>query len=187
MSEFSIRRGREADAAALAGLARQTFIETFAADNDPVDLALHVASAYGGTQQRQELADPSVATLLVEAGGELAGYSQLRSGVPPACVTGESPIELWRFYVASAWHGRGMAQSLMRAVETEAIDRGARTVWLGVWERNERAKAFYARAGFTDVGSHVFVVGRDAQVDRIMVRSLTGAFPPGVSPVREEQ
>jgi hypothetical protein len=41
-----------------------------------------------------------------------------------------------------------------------------------VWERNERAKAFYAKSGFTDVGSHAFMVGTDAQTDRIMARAL---------------
>ena len=60
----------------------------------------------------------------------------------------------------------------MRTVESEAHSRGGRTLWLGVWERNERAKAFYQKNGFTDVGSHVYMVGTDAQTDRIFVRSL---------------
>jgi ribosomal protein S18 acetylase RimI-like enzyme len=59
----------------------------------------------------------------------------------------------------------------MRKVESEAFARGGRTLWLGVWERNERAKAFYTKNGFIDVGSHVFMVGREAQTDRILVRT----------------
>jgi ribosomal protein S18 acetylase RimI-like enzyme len=87
-------------------------------------------------------------------------------------VIGEAPLELWRFYVARPWHGRGIAQALMSHVNAEAHRRGARTLWLGVWERNERAKAFYRKTGFTDVGSHLFMVGEDAQSDRIMVRPI---------------
>jgi ribosomal protein S18 acetylase RimI-like enzyme len=135
-------------------------------------MAVHIAHAYGTSQQERELLDPHVATLLVEVDGELAGYAQLRSGVTPECVTAEKPIELWRFYIARPWQGRGLAQELMRKVESEAISRGGRTLWLGVWEHNERAKAFYHNNGFIDVGSHVFMVGTDAQTDRILVRGL---------------
>lgn len=136
-------------------------------------MALHTARAYGPAQQQKELIDPDVTTLMVDVDGQLAGYAQLRVGSEPECVTGEAPVELWRFYVASAWHGRGVAQALMKRVELAAIGRGGRTLWLGVWEHNERAKAFYIKTGFRDVGSHVYMVGSDAQTDRIMVRSLT--------------
>ena len=167
-----IRAGEAGDAPALAELAARTFRETFAADNRPEDMALHLAHAYGTSQQGSELADPNVATLLAEVDGQLAGYAQLRSGATPAHVAGEAPIELWRFYIAQSWQGRGVAQALMQSVESEAYRRGGRTLWLGVWERNERAKAFYAKTGFVDVGAHVFMVGTDPQTDRILVRPL---------------
>jgi GNAT superfamily N-acetyltransferase len=88
-------------------------------------------------------------------------------------VTGESPLELWRFYVDQPYQGLGVAQALMGRVLLEAEQRGARTLWLGVWERNERAKAYYLKNDFFDVGSHVFMVCADAQTDRIMVRDLS--------------
>jgi diamine N-acetyltransferase len=169
---MTIRSGVPTDADALAELAARTFRDTFAADNRPEDLALHMAQAYGPLQQGRELADPDIATLLVQTGDQLAGYAQLRRGPVPACVKGEAPIELWRFYVAQEWHGQGIAQALMRRVETEADRAGARSLWLGVWERNERAKAFYRKSGFVDVGSHLFMVGSDAQIDRILVRPV---------------
>ena len=176
-----IRAGVATDATALAELAARTFRETFAADNRPEDLALHVAHAYGTSQQQRELVDPGVGTLLVEVDGQLAGFAQLRSGEAPACVTGEAPLELWRFYIAQPWHGRSVAQELMRRVESEAYGRGGRTLWLGVWERNERAKAFYRKNGFMDVGSHVFIVGTDSQTDRILVRPLPTVISTGAA------
>jgi ribosomal protein S18 acetylase RimI-like enzyme len=176
-----IRAGAATDATALAELAARTFRETFTADNRQEDIALHIAHAYGTSQQRSELVDPNIATLLVEVDGQMAGYAQLRSGLAPTCVTGEAPVELWRFYIAQAWHGRGIAQALMRRVESEAYRRGRCTLWLGVWERNERAKAFYRRNGFTDVGSHVFIVGTDAQTDRILVRPLPTVMSNGAA------
>ena len=174
-----IRSAVATDAPALAELAARTFRETFAADNRPEDMALHVAEAYGASQQQSELVDPDIATLLAYVDGQLAGYAQLRSGAPPACVSGKEPRELWRFYIARPWQGQGVAKALMQRVESEACQRGGRTLWLGVWERNERAKAFYSRNGFVDVGSHVFMLGTDAQTDRIMVRPLPPVIANG--------
>lgn len=165
-----VRRGAPADAAALAELAARTFRETFAADNRPEDMALHLSQAYGPRQQGRELADPDIVTLVGDAAGELVAYAQLRRGPAPAGVAGEAPVELWRFYVAREWHGKGLARALMREVDAAAARLGARTLWLGVWERNPRAIAFYAKSGFVDVGSQVFMVGTDAQTDRIMAR-----------------
>ncbi len=167
-----IRHGVTTDAPALAELAARTFRDTFAADTPPEDMAIHLVQAYGPAQQQRELEDPDITTLLAEVDQRLAGYAQLRPGVAPACVTGASPVELWRFYIAQPWHGRGVAQALMQRVELEASRCGARTLWLGVWERNARAKAFYQKSGFVDAGSHMFMVGKDAQTDRILVRIL---------------
>ena len=167
-----IRLAAPADAARLAELAARTFRDTFAATNDPSDMAAHLAKAYGVAQQAGEIADLNVTTLLVDLGGDLVGYAQLRFGSTPDCVTGSAPIELWRFYIVQEWQGRGIAAELMREVHAAAHRSGARTVWLGVWEHNERAKAFYRKCQFVDVGSHIFTVGQDAQVDRILVRSV---------------
>ncbi len=169
---MTIRLGVPTDAAALAELAARTFRDTYAADNRPEDLAQHLAEAYGSLQQGRELADANIVTLLAQQGDELAGYAQLRFGPAPACVDGDAPIELMRFYILQPWHGKGIAQSLMSRVDEEAVRIGARTLWLSVWERNERAKAFYRRSGFVDVGVGVFMVGTAAQNDRVMARQV---------------
>jgi GNAT superfamily N-acetyltransferase len=158
-------------------LAARTFRETFAADNRPEDIARHEAEAYGQTQQSRELADPDIVTLLVHSDDLLIGFAQLRRGPVPACVKDDAPIELWRFYIAKEWHGQGIAQALMHRVADDARRAHALTLWLGVWERNERAKAFYRKCGFTDVGSHVYMVGTDAQTDRIMTRAVVTSPP----------
>jgi len=168
----TIRFATRDDAAVLAELARRTFYDTFAATNDPADMALHLASAYGTEQQTAELDDPGITTLLVEHGGDAIAYAQLRNDHVPACVTGAAPVELWRFYVRNDWHGRGVAQTLMERVKLAARERGASTLWLGVWERNDRARAFYAKGGFTDAGEHIFLFGTDPQTDRVMTMAL---------------
>lgn len=168
----TIRSGTPTDAAALAELAARTFRDAFGADNSPEDLALHLAQSYGISQQTAELSDPAMTTLLAFADGALTGYAQLRPGQAPASVRSTHPIELWRFYVAREWHGRGLAQQLMAAVIAAARGRSAALLWLGVWEHNPRAQAFYRKSGFVDVGSQTFLVGTDEQTDRVMERIL---------------
>jgi diamine N-acetyltransferase len=164
----TVRLGTPADAAALAELAAATFRDAFGADNRPEDLALHLTRSYGIAQQTAELSDPAITTLLAFVDGALAGYAQLRPGRAPACVTASHPIELWRFYVARDWHGRGLAQKLMADVVAAARGRNSGVLWLGVWERNPRAQAFYKKSGFVAVGSQTFLVGTDEQTDRVM-------------------
>ena len=156
----------------LAELARTTFYDTFAASNNPADMALHLERAYGVRQQEAELRDASITTLLVEKDDTPIAYAQIRSGQVPACVSGPTPIELWRFYIDRDHHGRGVAQALMERVKAEARRRGAHTLWLGVWEHNARARAFYAKCGFADAGQHVFLFGTDPQTDMVMTVAL---------------
>ena len=161
-----------ADAAVVSELARRTFHDTFAPTNDPGDMALYLAGAFGVDIQTRELNDRDITTLLVEEGGTVIAYAMVRGDHVPDCVDGPEPIELWRFYVDRGWHGRGVAAALMDRVKAAARERGAKTLWLGVWERNERAQAFYRKHGFRKVGTQIFVVGTDPQTDHVMIREL---------------
>ena len=170
---LTIRRGVPDDAAAIAHFAARIFHDTFAADNRPEDMAAYMVIAFGPEQQRRELTDPRHTYLLAEQRGELAGYALVRAeGETPECVAPRPAVEVVRFYVDRAWHGRGLAGRLMAACEAEARNRGARAMWLGVWDRNHRAIGFYAKSGFRDVGSHEFVLGTDRQTDRVMAREI---------------
>jgi ribosomal protein S18 acetylase RimI-like enzyme len=156
----------------VASFAERAFRDAFTADNRREDIDAYCEVALTSDLQRQYIADETMDTLLIEdSAGHLVGYAQLRPGSPPE-VTSDAPLELWRFYVDRHHHGRGIAQQLMQAVLAAAATRGARSVWLGVWERNHRALAFYRKSGFVDIGSHTFVLGSDVQTDRLMARPV---------------
>lgn len=163
-----------ADAEALAALGERTFRETFAASNTAGDIDAYVREAFSLPRVRSELADPDNAFFLAFADGarEPGGYAKLRAGAPDPSVTGPDPIEIERIYVGREALGRGLGAALMRACLEEAAARGRGTVWLGVWERNDRAIAFYEKWGFVVAGSHVFQLGSDPQNDLIMVKTL---------------
>jgi GNAT superfamily N-acetyltransferase len=170
--DLRIRLASLPDAVPLSVLMARTFTDAFGHENRPSNLELHLSRNYSPELQRRELLDPQVRTLVAETSEGFAGYAQLRRDRIPECVTGTSPIELRRFYVDRPWQGRGLAQALMAAARSEASTMGGFTLWLGVWEHNPRAIAFYRREGFADVGSLEFVLGLDHQTDRVMVCSL---------------
>ena len=172
-----VRAAAVADAVPLSRLAASTFRETFERDNTPEDMERYLAEAFSPGLQAAEIDDPLGVMLLAECVGEsgdaeMVGYAHLLSGPVPQAVTGPTPLELKRLYVARAWHGRRVAQALMDAALIAARRRGAQTMWLGVWERNARALAFYTRYGFTRVGEHTFMLGDDAQTDWVFSRPL---------------
>ena len=169
---FTIRRAAPDDAVLLAGLAERTFRDTYAEHNTAEDMAGYIAAHFGARQQAAELADPSRITLLAEAGAAAAGYVQLGRGPAPECVRGREPMEVIRFYVDRLWHGHGLAQLLMAAAVDAARDAGSALLWLGVWEQNARAIAFYRKSGFEDVGAQTFVLGADHQRDRVLARPI---------------
>lgn len=167
-----IRPARVPDAPWLADLAERTFRETYTAHNSPHDMERYVADHFAPALQAAELADPHNLTLVVEVDGRPAGYTQLGQRPAPSCVTGAEPMEIIRFYIDRPWHGQGLAQELMRAAAEHAQAAGSRTLWLGVWERNPRAIAFYRKCGFTEVGTQTFVLGADHQRDLVLERPI---------------
>jgi diamine N-acetyltransferase len=168
-----VRRGNADDAELLAKLGSRTFSETFALDNTPEDMAAYLASAFSPAQQAAELADPRCLFQIAETNGVAVGYAMLRSGSSLHGVTNDKPIELVRLYVSRESLGSGVGAALMQACIGEAKRRDHETLWLGVWEHNRRAQAFYRKWNFQEVGTHVFQLGDDPQTDILMQRSLS--------------
>jgi ribosomal protein S18 acetylase RimI-like enzyme len=167
-----LRIARVEDAPMLAVLGAATFAQTFQADNSPENIRAYVAANFQTDIQARELADARVVVIVAECGGNAAGYVKLHWSEAPACVRGDSPIEIARIYVSAAYLGSGVGAALMSGCLERAAELGAKTIWLGVWERNARALSFYRRFGFVECGDHEFVVGSDRQRDILMARPI---------------
>ena len=171
-ADFLLRAAVPADAAALSDLAARAFRETFASNYTPEDLEAFLAAAYSPSKIARELADASYTCFVAERGGAMAGYALLHDGAVEACVRGPAPVELERIYVLRSALGAGLGQALLDRCEARALELGKRTLWLGVWERNGRAQAFYRRNGFAEAGDHSFQVGSTVDRDLIFEKRL---------------
>ncbi len=162
------------DARLLAELGERFFVDAFGAMNDPEDLRLFLATTYSPAIQLSELRDAARAAWVAEADGSVVGYAMIRRESTSPPVAAARPAELQRIYADSSWHGRGVGKALLDACVARARDWSCDVLWLGVWERNPRAIAFYEKQGFRRVGEQRFVVGTDSQHDHVMALRLDG-------------
>ena len=175
-SDFTVRDATRADVDLLMDLCRRTFEDAFGADNTPADMAEYGAIAFSRSQILTEVLTPhSIFLLAYDAAlhpDQPLGYARLLGGLADASVTGPHPVELCRLYLEPWAIGRGYGKALMQACLDRAAAEGYQTLWLGVWEHNERAQTFYDRWGFQRVGSHGFQLGQDLQTDFILARPV---------------
>jgi diamine N-acetyltransferase len=163
-----LRRAVAADAPSLAVLAERTFRDAFGARNSPANMDLHCARVFGAEIQLGEIQDRGLVTTIAEAEKRMIGFSQLRPLHTHASVVAARPAELKRLYVVPEWHGRGVARELLQDALNTAAREGCDVLWLGVWEHNPKAMAFYRKSGLEIVGTHSFMLGQDRQRDLVM-------------------
>ncbi|RKR18813.1 GNAT family N-acetyltransferase [Arthrobacter oryzae] len=173
-----IRTATADDAGKLAALAAVTFPLACPPESRPEDIAAHLANSLSEAHFRAYLADPAVTVLVIDADGELRGYSLLvaRPARDPevAAVLAELPCtELSKCYVHPDHHGLGAAAELMHASIASAAGAGARGLWLGVNSQNARAIRFYEKSGFRKVGTKSFQLGDTVEHDFVMERPVT--------------
>ena len=166
---ITIRQAHPDDSEVLAHVAEHTFRETFATEDNLTDMEFYCSQNFGTEIQRQEILAPNCATILAEVEGQIVAFAQVRLHAPKECVAANHPSELHRLYVAKEWHGRGVAHRLMSEALSTALNVGSDYIWLGVWEYNPRAIAFYRKYGFRAVSEHVFPFGKDSQRDLVMM------------------
>jgi len=164
----ALRLALSGDAPSLAILAERTFRDAFGARNSPENMDLHCAKCFSPDIQLREIGERGLVTTLADEAGRLAGFSQLRLARPSPAVKAQKPAELNRIYVTAEWQGRGVARALMDQALTDAARGGCDALWLGVWEHNPKAMAFYRKFGFEFVGTHAFMLGNERQRDLIM-------------------
>ncbi|WP_084138456.1 GNAT family N-acetyltransferase [Chryseolinea serpens] len=169
----TIRNANLDDAALLAELGWKTFYETFAPLNNEADVKLYVDKNFTTERLIQELEDPHAIFLIAQAGDTVAGYAKLRTQLNPDAPPDTVSIELERIYSDRDFLGKSVGKTLMQASIDLAKQRGCDTLWLGVWEFNPRAIAFYEKWGFEKFSSHPFLLGTDLQTDLLYKKKLT--------------
>ncbi|WP_052732949.1 GNAT family N-acetyltransferase [Hymenobacter terrenus] len=163
-----IRPATVADAALLAEMGRQTFDATFGRHFTAADMEHYLAEKFNQAQIRREFEEPNARFLLAYAAGRLAGYAKLRTVEQPPELAGRQHIELQRIYVLNEFQGQRVGKALLEAAIDLARQLAFEVIWLGVWQHNQKATAFYQRAGFRRFGEHIFRLGTTETLDYLL-------------------
>lgn len=169
---LTLRYATQADAELIADVSRQTFYDTFAADNTEADMQKFLNEQFTKGRLMLEVGAPENIFLLAYIGDAVAGYLKLRDAKVPDLLRGSSALEIARIYVVKEFLSRKVGAALMRASIDIALEKQKQVLWLGVWERNQRAIDFYTRWGFQKFAEWDFLLGDDLQRDWLMKKTL---------------
>jgi diamine N-acetyltransferase len=172
MNNISIKEATTGDAGLIADLSRQTFYDSFAADNTPENIDKFMNEQFTREKLMEEVGAPGNTFLLAYVGDEVVAYTRLRETASPLLMENGPAIEIARIYAIQNSIGKGVGSALMQQCLEIARQKNARVIWLGVWEKNYKAIAFYTKWGFEKFGDHVFMLGNDAQTDWLMKKIL---------------
>ncbi|GCF94886.1 N-acetyltransferase [Enterococcus florum] len=160
------------EAEILQALSIRIFTETFSAQNTPENMTAYLTEAYQLEKLQNELQNPNSSFFFIYSDQVLAGYLKVNINEAQTETIADNALEIERIYVDHALNGQGLGQALMKKAEEVAREKGREAIWLGVWEKNTRALAFYQKQGFRQVSTHSFLMGDDEQTDLIMKKEL---------------
>ena len=168
MSKLRIYQVNDTKAEELLEIARSTFIDTYAHLNSEENFQDYVSVNFTLEKISAELNHPESAFYFAMDQDEVMGYFKINTGQAQSESHDPDAMEIERIYVRKAFHGQGMGRQMIQKVIELARDKQIENLWLGVWEKNPGAIAFYEKLGFQKFGTHVFTVGDDDQTDILM-------------------
>ena len=151
----------------------ETFSDTFGPLNTAENMEIFLKSNYNERTLAAQLNNQnSFFYFVYNDTEEVMGYLKLNIQNAQSEETFENALEIERIYVRSTFQKHGLGRYLFNFAVTKATSLHKDRIWLGVWESNENALAFYQHLGFQVVGSHDFRLGDDLQTDLIMVTTI---------------
>jgi ribosomal protein S18 acetylase RimI-like enzyme len=162
MAEIIVRIASNKDAELIADLSRQTFYESFAVDNTKANMDKFLDEQF----TRQKLIDE------VKQPWHIFFLAFINDGAIPLSLVSQSCIEIARIYSVKHTIGKGVGKKLMQTCHDIAKKKKKKILWLGVWEKNQKAIDFYIKWGFEKFGEQTFLLGEDLQNDWLMKKEL---------------
>ena len=160
------------DLQTLREISIETFYETFKEQNSPENMKSYLESAFTLKKLEKELSNTLSQFFFVYIAHEIAGYLKVNISDAQSEEMGEESLEIERIYIRNKFQRHGLGKVLLNKALDVAREYNKKNIWLGVWEKNEKAITFYKKMGFTTIGAHSFFMGDEEQFDLIMNKTL---------------
>lgn len=172
MNTIAVRIANASDAELIADLSRKTFYDTFASFNTKADMDKFLNEQFTRQKLMDEVKDGKNIFLLAYDDEQPVGYAKMQEGEKRPEFDNQPSIEISRIYAVQTSIGKGIGKLLMQNCIDTAKQLHRKIIWLGVWQQNAHAIAFYKKWGFEKFAEHDFLLGDDLQVDWLMKKSL---------------
>lgn len=167
-----IRACSREDLQKLQEISIETFNDTFKDQNSPDNMRAYLERAFNAKQLEDELSNSCSDIFFVYYNEELAGYLKVNREGAQSEQMSDASLEIERIYIRKKFQKHGLGKYLLNKAMETALEHKKKEVWLGVWEKNDNAIAFYKKRGVVQTGSHSFYMGDEEQIDFIMVKTL---------------
>lgn len=152
----------------IVGLARRTFVETYAEYNDPQNMEIYVSESLSDDMMSKELNDPHARFFIAYLDGEPVGFTKLRDDNVAKKLENVRALQIQRIYILKEYQGYNAGKALMEKIKSVARQEHYQTIWLQVWQQNAKAILFYQRAGFVVYETASFQLGNEIHQDFLM-------------------
>lgn len=156
----------------LQQIGRQTFYESFFEHNTRESMNDYLDKAFTEEKLGRELRNPNSQFFMAEVDGAITAYLKINVGDAQTEPMEERDLEIERIYILQEYQKIGLGKQLYQIAVEHARVLEKERIWLGVWEKNNNARAFYEKLGFTKIGEHSFFMGDDEQTDYILIKTI---------------
>lgn len=168
MENMIVKRVTLHDIPQLQDIGRETFSETFSAENTAENMAEYLKERFSVAQLTTELTNKASEFYFAVYEKQIIAYLKVNFGQAQTELKENNGLEIERIYVLQAYQGKKVGQLLYEKALQIAQRMHVDYIWLGVWEENRKAMAFYKKNGFMAFDKHIFKLGEDEQTDIMM-------------------
>ena len=172
MNTIEISLTKPIEINALQKISKETFVEAFSNQNTEENMRKYLEENLSIQQLTNELLNSESSFYFARMDEKIIGYLKVNFGKAQTDFKEDDSIEIERVYVLSEFHGKDVGKKLLDKAIEISREKNAKSVWLGVWEKNYKAIRFYQKNGFLEFGKHPFILGDDIQTDILMRRQL---------------
>jgi ribosomal protein S18 acetylase RimI-like enzyme len=163
-----IRQAIESDLNELSHFATQAFYDAYDWYNTAENMRDYVKKYFSKENLLSEFNQTDTVFLVaLDDHQKIIGYAKIGKGNNNSDLN-ESHSEIERIYVDTKLQRAGIGQKLIDEIIHITQQRNQKIIWLGVWQKNEKAVNFYKKIGFEIFGTTTFVLGNDPQDDYMM-------------------
>lgn len=167
-----LRKVKNEDIPELSEFAVRTFYQAYGWYNTDENMKSYVAKYFSKENLFDEINDTETGFYILTEDGKLKGYVKSGRQNNLDILNNYPHLEIERIYVDNSDQRNGIGKKMLDFIIQKAKEKNIKYVWLGVWQKNEKAINFYKKNGFKIIGTTTFTLGDDDQDDFIMALEI---------------